>query len=59
MFVLFLVVLLSGDELAYGPGGETVKFPTKAACEKVLAEQKPKVEKANPGVPLKFECRKV
>ncbi len=59
MYVLMLLLLLSGDEMTYAPGGNTATFKTKAACEKVLAEQKPKLAKELAGVgPFALECRK-
>ncbi len=59
MYILVLVVLLAGAEYEYGPGGETVKFPTKAACEAQATKSKPAVEKElKDAGPFKLECRK-
>ena len=59
MYVLILTILLTGDTMTYGAGThEAVKFPTKAACEKVRTEQVAEL-KATPKMPdFKLECVK-
>ena len=58
MYILLLMVLLTGDEYEYGPNNETVKFPTMAACEAQAKAVKPTLEKEAFG-PFTLECRKV
>ncbi len=58
MYLLVLVILLSGAEAVYSPEGPPHKFADKAACEAQAAKSKPAIEKDNPGMPFKLECRK-
>ncbi len=58
MYILFLLVILTGDLHTYGPGGETVQFPTLAACEAKQKEVRPALEQQGIG-PFVLECRKV
>jgi len=58
MYILFLIIMLSGDELQFAPGGKVERFADKAACEAQAKVSQGELAKEPIG-PFTLECRKV